>query len=312
MWAWFMSASLTIKMSIIAGVVAVSGAAVAVPVAISNSSSVLTVSAPTGTAGTNKKTPTGQTSESTKPSETPSSGPSSPSPSSSPSTSRNQQNPNNSVTPQAPSAPRSLAVSNASGASVNLAWTAPSNSGSQSISGYNVYFSSDGGGSWANAGNTSSRSFTVSGLGPNSNYVYVVEAYSSAGTGPLSNIAASSTGTFVPDAPTNFQGYQGAGGDNIVNGVVVYQQTNWFRFVAPGNQGASPISGYEIGYSLNDGASWTWISVEGSNGQTGPRVDISWPVDTPGNSNTIRWTVRAVNAYGSSPMSNQDAWDYRS
>lgn len=311
MWAWFMSASLTIKMVVISAVVVVSGSAIAVPIAVSNSSSVLTVSAPSGSVSPNGKLPTGQASGSTKPSENPTLGSNSPSASSSPSTSKNQQNQNNSVTPQAPSAPRSLSVTSATGSSVGLSWTTPSNIGTQSVSGYNIYVSSDGGGSWSNAGSTAGRAFTVSGLAPNSNYVYVVEAYSSAGTGPLSNIASSSTGTFVPDAPTNFQGYQGSGGDNVVNGVVVYQQTNWFRFAAPGNQGASPITGYEIGYSLSDGASWTWISVEGSNGQTGPRVDISWPVDTPGNSNTIRWTVRAVNAYGPGPMSNQDAWDYR-
>lgn len=310
MWAWFMSASLTIKMAIIAGAVVVGGAAIAVPIAVTNSSGVLTVSAPTSSAGSNGKTPSTQSAKPTTPGQTPSA--STQSPSASPSASSGQQNSNNNtVTPQAPSAPRSLSVTSVSGPSANLSWTAPSSSGTQAVSGYNVYFSNDGGGSWANAGSTGGRSFTVSGLGANSNYVFVVEAYSSAGAGPLSNIAATSTGTFVPDAPTGFQGYAGAGGDNIVDGVHVFQQTNWFRFNAPVNQGAGSITGYEIGYSLNDGASWNWISVSGSNGSTGPRVDISWPFDTPGNSNTIRWVVRAINPYGAGPVSNVEAWDYR-
>src|SRR6201996_1106516 len=87
---------------------------------------------------------------------------------------------------QAPSAPSGLTGSAASSSVINLSWTADVAPANCTISGYNVYRSTQSGftpsGSNLIASGVTAHSYSDTGLKPSTTYFYVVEAVDSAGT----------------------------------------------------------------------------------------------------------------------------------
>ena len=115
-----------------------------------------------------------------------------------------------------PGAPTGLTATADGQTRIDLSWTAPSDDGGATITGYKVEVSTNGS-SWSNLvanTNSTSASYTHSGLAAGSTRHYRVSAINSAGTGPASNVdnattdtqqdtSACATGGAVPDAANN-------------------------------------------------------------------------------------------------------------
>ena len=100
-----------------------------------------------------------------------------------------------------PGSPTGLVATAASSSQINLSWSAPSDNGGASITGYEIERSTDGGSTWSTlVTNTSSASTTYSdtGLQASASYEYRVSAINSAGTGSPSNTASATTSAAAP------------------------------------------------------------------------------------------------------------------
>ncbi|MDG6999034.1 MAG: fibronectin type III domain-containing protein [Nitrososphaerota archaeon] len=96
----------------------------------------------------------------------------------------------------APSSPTGLTATTVSSDQINLAWTAPSNNGGSSITGYMIQRSTNGGSTWttivSNTGSTST-SYSDIGLSASTTYTYRVSAINAVGASPPSNTASATT-----------------------------------------------------------------------------------------------------------------------
>lgn len=93
-------------------------------------------------------------------------------------------------------APTGLAASAVSLSQIDLSWSAPTNDGGSTITGYQIERSTDGGSTWATlVSNTNSTATTYSdtGLEANTAYTYQVSAINSIGTSSPSNTATATT-----------------------------------------------------------------------------------------------------------------------
>ena len=196
-------------------------------------------------------------------------------------------------TPFAPatalSAPRNLGTLRGDG-QVILFWTAPSSSGSSTITHYEYRYATgrypnhSAFTEWASTGSTSTL-YLVTGLTNGTPHLFQVRAVNSVGASSASNTAfqtplASAT---VPSAPTGLS----VGSSN--------GQTR-LTWTAPSNGGSS-ITDYEYRYRENNTGSWgSWISAG----------DTSTGENIPGlTSGTLYgFQVRAVNGVGESEVSN--------
>ena len=148
----------------------------------------------------------------------------------------------------APDAPTALTATASERTTINLSWTAPSDNGGASITGYQIEVSPDGTSGWSdlvpNTGSTTTT-YTHTGLDPSSTRSYRIRAINSAGTSDASNIASATTeAASVPDAPT---GLTATTSEN--NSVIL----SW---TAPADDGGSPITGYQIDRSPDGVADW--------------------------------------------------------
>ena len=108
-------------------------------------------------------------------------------------------------TAQPPGAPTGLTATANGQTRIDLSWRAPANNGGAAITGYRVEVSTDGS-SWSNlAANTNSAaaSYSDTGLTAGSARRYRVSAINSAGTGPASNVAATTTDSAPGGASPN-------------------------------------------------------------------------------------------------------------
>ena len=107
------------------------------------------------------------------------------------------------VTATAPGAPTGLTATANGQTQIDLSWTAPSDDGGASITGYKIEVSTNGS-SWsdleANTG-SSSTSYSHTGLDPGSTRHYRVSATNSEGTGDESNVANATTESEANSAP---------------------------------------------------------------------------------------------------------------
>jgi len=120
-----------------------------------------------------------------------------------------QSNEASTATHQVSSAPQNLSASTVSSSQIFLSWTAPSNNGGSTITGYKIERSSDGGTTWnATVPNTGAAytKYTDSGLKGSTTYTYRVSAINSVGTSSPSNTASATTNSNIPPPPTNQTG----------------------------------------------------------------------------------------------------------
>ena len=75
-----------------------------------------------------------------------------------------------------PGAPTNVIYTGTSSTSVSISWDPPDNTGGAALTGYRYEHSSDNGGSWTDAGTTSDASTPVTGLMPDTDYLFRVRA----------------------------------------------------------------------------------------------------------------------------------------
>ncbi len=182
----------------------------------------------------------------------------------------------------APGVPTGLTATASGPTTINLSWTAPSNNGGASITGYRVDISPNGTDNWNNlVANTQSTAttYTHSGLDANTTRHYRVRAINSVGPGPASTAANATTGAATaPGAPTSLTAT--ADGQTTIN----------LRWAAPTNTGGTAITGYQIEVSPNGTDNWTNL-VANTAATTYAHTGLSAGV-------TRYYRVRAINVVG--------------
>ena len=193
------------------------------------------------------------------------------------------------VTPQglrAPSEPRNLWV-NVGFNSASLYWSTPINSGGTAITGYVVEHSVNQGTTWTRSAVLSqfARSLQLTGLAGGVPHRFRVIAINSVGEGaPSVFVDRTPIAPSAPSAPRNFGGF-------------ISSNTAFLSWSSPMSDGGSPLTGYRVQVSMDNGATW------------------STSVDTPVSLRSARITglvggttymfrVVAINAVGTSAPSN--------
>jgi hypothetical protein len=175
-----------------------------------------------------------------------------------------------------PAAPLSLAASPAN-SQVNLSWVAPLVPG-ETIIGYRVEYSDNGGGTWATfVTQVPGTSAAVTGLTNGVVYTFRVTTVTNLGPGLSALVVA--TPANVPSAPT---GVVATASDAAVS-------VSW-NSVTGSATGGSPITGHRVEWSSNNGLTWSGIEV----GPTATAATIT------GLANNVSYMVRvaARNARG--------------
>ena len=198
---------------------------------------------------------------------------------------------------RAPDAPGRLTAQARGISAIELAWRAPSSSGTARVTGYRIQWSSTGTGGWrslvANTGSTTTR-HTDDGRPPGTTRYYRVAAISAAGTSAWSNIAHATTDDLtVPGAPTGLRVTSNAlGGSNEL----------LLTWTAPASNGGSPITGYRIERRSRTSDWKIHVSSTGSGAcTTCTYTDRGLSPNT-----TWFYRVRALNAQGQGGASNVD------
>jgi titin len=126
---------------------------------------------------------------------------------------------------------------------LGVTWSAPTQSGGNTITDYLVEFSSDAGSTWTvfADGISGSLSATITGLADDTLYAVRVRAVNTAGNSPYSQTASETTAA-VPAAPTNVQ---------LTTGV----KSLAVSWTAPAANG-SAITDYVVEYSSDAGSTW--------------------------------------------------------
>jgi titin len=167
----------------------------------------------------------------------------------------------------APISPTNFIATRGNG-QISCTWDAPVNDGGSAITSYDV--SSDGGGTWTSAALNMAYVFT----GLTNGTLYNLQVRAVNGVGPGAPATTTATPATTPGVPTSFVGVSG-------NGFIA---CTW---VAPANNGGSPITGYEV--SSDGGGTW---------GHIGNATSYTFTDLTNGTLYSLQ--VRAVNDVGAS------------
>jgi predicted phage tail protein len=187
-----------------------------------------------------------------------------------------------------PGAPTGLSAT-AGNTTVALKWTAPTSNGGSPVTGYYVYLGTKSGGESTTPLNftpLTTTSCTVTGLTKGTTYYFTVKAVNAVGSSAASN-QASATPAIVPGAPTGLSATPG-------------NTTVALKWTAPASNGGSPVTGYNVYEGTGSGGEST-TPVNGATLITA----TSYTVSGLTNGTTYYFTVKAVNAVGSSATSNQ-------
>ncbi|MHA2098166.1 MAG: fibronectin type III domain-containing protein [Candidatus Kariarchaeaceae archaeon] len=128
---------------------------------------------------------------------------------------------------------------------VDLAWTAPSITGGDPLTGYDIYRD----GVFLLNVNSAATSYQDTGLTNGVTYSYIIRAVNSEGQSVNSTLATATPAT-IPDKPESFTGIEG---DNYV----------YLDWIEPTDTGGSSINGYNISRSTSSGSygsPWWFVS----------------------------------------------------
>ena len=194
------------------------------------------------------------------------------------------------TTKVAPGVPTATTATAGGPSSIVLNWTAPLNNGGDAITGYKIEVSSNGTTGWRDLEDdteSTSTTFTHTGLSAETRQYYRVSAINTIGTGSPSQVFnATTTTATAPDAPTELSA-TAQGGTRIT-----------LSWSAPTNTGGASISGYKIEVSPN-GNSNSWTDLETNTGST----ETSYNHDGLMISTTRHYRVSAINSQGTSTAS---------
>ena len=172
-----------------------------------------------------------------------------------------------------------------------LSWTAPSSAGGSTITGYNVYEGTTTGGESTTPVNggtpITGTNYTVTGLTNGTQYFFTVKAVNAVGSSPASNEASATPAVTVPTAPTSLGAVPSPGQVAV----------SW---TAPSSNGGSTITGYNV-YEGTTAGGESATPVNGGTLITATNYNVTGLT----NGTTYFFTVKAVNAIGSSPASNE-------
>src|SRR5207245_3930831 len=182
-------------------------------------------------------------------------------------------------------------ASTVSSSQIKLSWTAPSNNGGPSITGYKVERSTDTGTTWSTISifqpSTSSTTITYSdtGLVHSTTYTYRVSAINNIGTSFPSAISSATTFNTVPSPPTGL----------TATAQVLKINLSW---TAPSDNGGTPITGYKIERSTNNGSTWSTLVANTGSTVTAYSNTNELPLTT------YTYRVSAINNIGTGNQSN--------
>ena len=170
---------------------------------------------------------------------------------------------------QAPSAPSGLSGSAASSSTINLSWTADVAPANCTISGYNVYRSTQSGFSPSSnnliASGITANSYSDSNLAASTTYYYLVEAVDAAGTS-------------VPSAQTSATTLSAGGGNGFACHVVytpTWQNSNAFGAdITIDNTGSTPLTSWTLTWTFANGQTITQLW-NGSETQNGANITVN-------------------------------------
>ena len=186
----------------------------------------------------------------------------------------------------APGAPTNLAAMAAGDAAIDLSWTAPADSGSSKVLGYQIFraFASDA--SFFAMVFSTTTTYTATDVSAGAQQYYQVAALNNSGFGPTSSVASATAGT-GPGIPSSLTAT--ADGDSAID----------LSWTAPADSGASAITGYQIESSR---AGNTWGDLVANTGSTATTYRHGGL--QPGT--TRHYRVSAINSAGAGSPSNVD------
>ncbi|RJQ24382.1 fibronectin type III domain-containing protein [Candidatus Parcubacteria bacterium] len=202
--------------------------------------------------------------------------------------------PTSSSSSGAPGAPTNLSATAVSGTQINLSWNAPSNNGGYPITGYKIEYRIDSGSYTTLVSNTQSTTTTYSHTGLTSGqlYVYRVSAINSVGTGSTSSESSatptSSSSASTPGTPTGLTAT--AASPTQIN----------LSWNAPSSNGGSAITGYKIEVKSGSGSYTTLVSNTQSTATSFSHTGLT-------TGTTYYYRVSAINAIGTGASTEASA-----
>jgi len=190
------------------------------------------------------------------------------------------------VTPHALPTPPVAPTAVKGNAQVTLSWPASDDDGGAAITDYVIEYSSNDGTSWTifADGVSDGRSATVTGLTNGTSYILRVSAITTYGTGDPSPSSDPVTPLTVPSVPKSLSASYGNASADL----------SW---IAPTDDGGTPVTDYVIEYSSNGGTSWSTFN-------DGSGLSVSTTVTGLTNGTSYTFRVRAKNTEGQSQPSD--------
>ena len=189
-----------------------------------------------------------------------------------------------------PGRPAAPSVSGTSGSttSLDVTWTAPTNTG-PAITSYDLQYREGSSGSFtAGPQNVTGTSAAIASLMASTSHQVEVRATNAEGDGAWSFPGTGRTGASVPGAPTGLSAT--ASGSTQID----------LSWTAPGSDGGSSITGYKIEISSDGGANWTvHVATTGNPATTYSHIGLAAGT-------TRHYRVSAINANGAGAASNTD------
>ena len=192
---------------------------------------------------------------------------------------------------EAPLAPNTPSVTATSGstASLDVSWTAPTNTGRPAITNYDLQYQVPGASSWTNGPrNVTNTSTSIPNLDSDTSYEVQVRARNADGAVAWSESGTGRT-TAPGGAPTGLTAT--ASGKSQIN----------LSWSAPASSGGSPITGYRIEVSTNGGSTWSdLVANTGNTNRNYSHTGLAGSVTRI----TRHYRVAAINSTGAGPFSN--------
>src|SRR2546426_630056 len=196
--------------------------------------------------------------------------------------------------PTPPGSPTGLTATTVSTSQINLSWTAPTNNGGSTITGYKIERSTDGRSTWnIILASTANSWYSDYFLSASTTYTYRVSTINAIGTSsPSSTASATTSPATVPDQP------------RYLNATIASPSQINLSWWKPVNSGGSAITGYKIERSTDGGTTWNTIVAN-----TGIAQYINYYSNTGLlSSTTYTYRISTINAIGTSlPSSTASA-----